>query len=184
MRDIDSVRIVLSRLKPTFPPDIIDAIMKPIFMPLKRASITIQRYARGLLARFRDTRLSYANFNRDTKRAIVGLPTDDQAYYYYRDWDHYDLVDRDNRGYNAIRNTRANRNSTRRLQSLGQLDERHTEYLALTRWWRGWEVGGKRQRRYQEIGPRQTVERDNRMYDRNQKRFEWLLSNEHSMVGL
>ena len=171
MRDIDSVRIVLSRLKPTFPPDIIDAIMKPIFMPLKRASITIQRYARGLLARFRDTRLSYANFNRDTKRAIVGLPTDDQAYYYYRDWDHYDLVDRDNRGYNAIRNTRANRNSTRRLH--GSWFPRGYDRVL---WWRGWEVGGWRQRRYQEIGPRQTVERDNRMYDRNQKRFEWLLS--------
>ena len=52
MRDIDNVRLVLSRLE--FPPDIIDAIMKLWFMPLKRASITIQRYARGLLERFRD----------------------------------------------------------------------------------------------------------------------------------
>ena len=50
----EKVRYRESIKVPAFPPDIIDAIMKPIFMPLKRASITIQRYARGLLERFRD----------------------------------------------------------------------------------------------------------------------------------
>ena len=179
MRDIDNVRLVLSRLE--FPPDIIDAIMKPIFMPLKRASITIQRYARGLLARFRDTRLSYANFNRDTKRAMLKFTGDDaegndpydqagDPLNPWRGWDHYDLVKFDNRGYNAIRNTTANRHSFRNLDGL----MRHTWNRAYRGiWWRGWEVRGDRTLK---TGPRETEQREERMYNRNQKRFEWLVS--------
>ena len=61
-------------------PQIIWAIMEPIFGPLIRVSINIQAHGRGLLARFRDHRLGSGVFKlhlprRETGDAVSGAGT-------------------------------------------------------------------------------------------------------------
>ena len=63
---LQQVRLVLNRVLPI--QEVVDAILAPFLNPFVRNSIKIQRFGRGLLARFRDHRLSYSNFNADTKR--------------------------------------------------------------------------------------------------------------------
>ena len=107
MRDIDHARLVLGRLIGVR--EIVDIIMKPI-ATVVNASIKVQAYGRGLLARFRDHRLSYRNFVpalRLQARAFAGIDMVSEG------WNHEDLIQPDMSGYNAIRRTRGSRRSVR-----------------------------------------------------------------------
>ena len=148
MRDIDHARLVLGRLIGVR--EIVDIIMKPI-ATVVNASIKVQTYGRGLLARFRDHRLSYRNFVpalRLQARAFTGIDMVSEG------WNHEDLIQPDMSGYNAIRRTRANRRSLRRLFNINNGFLGIGKYVAMER----------------------SLQRSDRMSDRGQARFRWMLS--------
>ena len=151
MRDIDHARLVLGRLIGVR--EIVDIIMKPI-ATVVNASIKVQAYGRGLLARFRDHRLSYRNFVPALRRETGAFTADEIQDIDDGNWHFSEWINPDMSGYKAIRRTRANRRSLRRLFNINNGFLGIGKYVAMER----------------------SLQRSDRMSDRGQARFRWMLS--------
>ena len=160
-RDLGEARVLLARLIGVR--EIVDIIMKPVAIVVK-ASIKVQAYGRGLLARFRDHRLSYRNFVPALRRETGAFTADEIQDIDDGNWHFSEWINPDMSGYKAIRRTRANRRSLRRLFNidngfLGQLGLDH--------------AGRQRHNGIMALG---TAERWDRTMERGQARFRWMHS--------
>ena len=115
MREIDEVRIILSRLlshTAQFPSALIDQILKASeFVKRHISSIKVNAYGRGLLTRYRQHSLYVKNFNK-------------QAHFRASEWQKYHLgllewddIEMKEQGIRALRKTRGYRRSRRTLRT-------------------------------------------------------------------